>query len=452
VEHNPGFFDSMQTHNKIPEVSFFDFLKRAFEIVKNPLPFHRDNFEKKGDTFILNLGFRKRILFSRNAEFLKYTLQKNQRNFTKSEVQTKEVAKYLGKGLLTAEGELWKRQRKLIQPTFHKKYLTQLLGIMRQTIREELSSIPTGEKVPIEPYFGRLAFQVVAKSLFSGAVEEQTISRLQEIVEASQKMLVRELRQPYLTWWFKYGGLLNKHFAMVKEARGLLKALILERKVGGERKGDLLDLLLEAKYEDGSAMEEEQMIDEILILFTAGHETTSNALTFTCQLLAKHPEYQDQILKEHTFADDIDMMTGLMSQKMTKQILEEAMRLYPPAYFIDRMNLKEDCFAGMALEPETPLLFSVIEIHRHKDLWEDPMAFKPERFDGPPNQYSNQYFPFGAGPRMCIGNNFAMFEMQMVLSELIGRFKILPHNRPIEILPLITLKPKNAILVFDKRS
>ena len=442
----------MDKTDKIPEVSFFDFLKRALEIVKNPLPFHHDNFEKKGDTFILNLGFQKQILFSRNADFLKYALQKNQRNFTKSEVQTKDVAKYLGKGLLTAEGDLWKSQRKLIQPTFHKKHLLGLLGIMKQTIDEELSRIPTGKKVDVEPYFGRLAFQVVAKSLFSGAVEEHIISRLQEIVEASQKMLVRELRQPYLAWWFKYGGLLEKHFAMVREARELIRGVIDKRKTSDDRKGDLLDLLLEAQYEDGSTMEEEQMIDEIMILFTAGHETTSNALSFTCQLLAKHAQYQDKIVQENsTIGEDADIMHIIMSQKTTKSVLEEAMRLYPPAYFIDRMNLDKDTFDGMLLRPKTPLLFSVIEIHRHTDLWERPMEFWPERFDGPPNQYSTQYFPFGAGPRMCIGNNFAMFEMQMVVGEVMKRFKILPKTDSIEILPLITLKPKNAILEFEKR-
>jgi len=441
----------MNKTKTIPEVSFFDFLRRALEIVKNPLPFHHDNFEKKGDTFILNLGFGKRILFSRNAEFLKYALQKNQRNYTKSEVQTKDVAKYLGKGLLTSEGDLWKRQRKLIQPTFHKKHLVELLGIMQQTIHDELSRIPTGKEINVETYFGRLAFQVVAKSLFSGAVDEWTILRLQEIVEASQKMLVRELRQPYLGWWFKYGGLLDRHFSMVKEARNLIRNVISERKSSGKRKGDLLDLLLHAQYEDGSNMEEEQMIDEIMILFTAGHETTSNALSFTCQLLARHPEYQTQIIQENKKDSGADIMERLMSQKITKHVLEEGMRLYPPAYFIDRMNIESDGFEGMELEAKTPLLFSVIEIHRHKDLWDNPMEFLPERFEGPPNQYSGQYFPFGAGPRMCIGNNFAMFEMQMVITELTKRFKIVPNNNPIDILPLITLKPKKAILEFERR-
>lgn len=442
----------MPAQKSIPEVSFFDFIKRALEIVKNPLPFHHDNFEKKGDTFVLRLGFRKRILFSRNASFLKYTLQKNQRNFTKSEVQTKDMAKYLGKGLLTSEGAHWKRQRKLIQPTFHKQNLISLLGMMQGAIKEELSKFPVGKVFDVEPYFGRLAFQVVAKSLFSGAVDDRSISRLQEIVEAAQKMLVRELRQPYLRWWFKISGLLDRHVRMVQEARDIIGELIAKRKESNERKNDLLDLLLEARYEDGSAMEEEQMIDEIIILFTAGHETTSNALTFTCQLLAKNPNYQEKIYQENNGGETSDILEGLMQQQTTKQVLEESMRLYPPAYFIDRTNIKIDEFAGMHLPSGTPLLFSVIEIHRHKKYWENPLQFNPKRFGGAPNEHSEYYFPFGAGPRMCIGNNFAMFEMQMVISQLLDGLRIVDQSAPIEIQPLITLRPKNAILKFEVRN
>jgi cytochrome P450 len=435
--------------NAFSQVSFFDFIKRALEIVKNPLPFHHDNFEKKGDTFQLHLGFNNKIVFSRNAAFLQYVLQKNQKNYTKSKVQTRDLAKYIGKGLLTAEGAHWKKQRKLIQPAFHKKHLSNLLNSMHQVIHEELSEFPRNKKIDVAPYFGSLAFQVVAKSLFSGEVEESTIMRLQEIVEATQKMLVRELRQPYLIWWFRLSGLINKHFSMVNEARELISNLISRRRALKERKGDLLDLLLEAKYEDGSSMEMEQMIDEIMILFIAGHETTSNALTFTCQLLAKHPEYQERIRQENETLNDGVLLEKLAGHKITKWVLEEAMRLYPPAYFIDRTNYNEDVFDETRIPPASPLLFSVIEIHRNQKYWQHPLQFMPERFEGPPNKYSGTYFPFGAGPRMCIGNNFAMFEMQLVISELLKKMKITPNDDPIEILPLITLNPKNAILQFE---
>ena len=195
-------------------------------------------------------------------------------------------------------------------------------------------------------------------------------------------------------------------------------------------------------------MEEEQMIDEIIILFTAGHETTSNALTFTSKLLANNPQYQDLIRQENASIEATDLMARLMEQKITKWVLEEGMRMYPPAYFIDRMNIEQDVFDEKTILKKTPLLFSVIEIHRHKKYWKNPDEFYPERFDGPVNQYSDHYFPFGAGPRMCIGNNFAMFEMQLILEELMKNYQIQSEDIAIEILPLITLRPKNAYLTL----
>jgi hypothetical protein len=212
-------------------------------------------------------------------------------------------------------------------------------------------------------------------------------------------------------------------------------------------------MLLETKYDDGKGMTEEQLIDEILIIFTAGHETTSNALTFTFQLLAKHPEWQDKIYEEWLSSGEItDLMTRVSNSKVCQQVLEESMRLYPPAYFIDRVNITEDNFNGMHFEAGSNLLFSVYEMHRHPELWEHPETFLPERFNEGGRQFSSQYFPFGAGPRKCIGNNFAMFEMIIAVSELISKYKIHADFESIEITPLITLKPKNAFLRFELRN
>jgi cytochrome P450 len=292
------------------------------------------------------------------------------------------------------------------------------------------------------------------KSLFTKAANEKDMERLQFITEANQRMLVRELRQPYLAWWFKISGTLDKYLNLSKEARTILKGIVEERKASGQHYGDLLDMLLETRYDDGKGMTEEQLIDEILIIFTAGHETTSNALTFTFQLLAKHPEWQDKIYEEYfkLKGNDPDLMTRVSTSKMCQQVLEESMRLYPPAYFIDRVNVTDDTFNDMEFKAGSNLLFSVYEMHRHPDLWEQPEAFLPERFNDGGRKFSSQYFPFGAGPRKCIGNNFAMFEMIIAVSELISKFKIQPDFDAIDITPLITLKPKNAFLKFEKRS
>ena len=443
----------MNTKENIPTVPLNRFIKHSLDILKNPLPFHHSNFEAQGDVFKLKIGFRNSVIFIRDAAFAEYVLQKNQKNYTKSKIQTEDLVKYVGKGLLTSEGAHWKKQRKLIQPAFHKKQLANLLDSIKNAIIAEYDKIEPDEGIDIFPILNDLAFQTVVKSLFSSAANQKDINRLQYITEQAQRMLVKELRQPYLGWWFNWGGDIQKHIDLTNEARQILKRIVNERRVSHSKADDLLDMLLEARYEDGTAMEEEQLIDEILILFTAGHETTSNALTFTMQLLALHPEWQDKIYNERLALqkDNDDLMALVTQSRVCQQVLEEAMRLYPPAYFIDRVNKTEDTFNGMYFEAGSNLLFSVYEIHRHPKLWEDPDAFLPERFKEGGRKFSSQYFPFGAGPRKCIGNNFAMFEMIIAVSELISEFKIHPEFDAIEITPLITLKPKNAFLKFEKR-
>ena len=437
---------------KIPEVSLLKFIKHSIEILKNPLPFHNKNFTEKGDIFKLNVGCNTAVYFCRDAGFAEYVLQKNQKNYVKSKIQTEDLVKYVGEGLLTSEGEKWKTQRKLIQPAFYKKQLANLLVSMEEAIKNEFDRIEVNKTVDIFPILNDLAFQTVVKSLFSGVTIDSDMNRLQQITESGQKMLVKELRQPYLHWWFKMSGEFKRELDLTLEARDVIRNKINQRKASKDKNGDLLDMLLDSKYDDGSGMEEEQLIDEILILFTAGHETTSNALTFTFQLLAKHPEWQDKIYNEWktlSFETD-DLMTRMMSSKICQQVIEESMRLYPPAYFIDRVNIKKDTFNDFEFEPGSNLLFSVYEMHRHPNLWDNPKAFLPARFAEGERQYSSQYFPFEAGPRKCIGNNFAMFEMIMAVTQLVSTYKIYPEFDVIEITPLITLKPKNALLRFEK--
>jgi len=438
----------------IPKVSIFGFLKHAAQILKNPLPFHHKNFEKLGNTFQLQIGFGNSVYFSRDAGFLKYVLQKNQRNYTKSKIQTKDLAKYVGYGLLTSEGKHWQKQRKMIQPAFHKKQLVNLLTAMQEAISVEISKLPLETPVDIFPTFNDLAFQTVAKALFSGGVTLPEIKRLQYITETAQKMLVRELRQPYKIWWFKLSGSIQTNINLVQEARDILQQLVDRRRESGKREDDLLDMLLDARYEDGTAMEPKQLIDEILILFTAGHETTSNALTFTAELLARDLRVQDKVYQEihHAKSSTEDLMDFIKALPYTKQVIEESMRLYPPAYFIDRVNLEDDEYGGMEIKKGSNLLFSLYEIHRSPAFWENPETFDPSRFEVENSvKYSAYYYPFGAGPRMCIGNNFAVFEMVLAIAELLHHFSIELKTTPIQITPLITLKPKDAILTFQKR-
>lgn len=442
----------MSTKKSMPRLSVLKVLKEPGRI-KNPLPFQNKSFTDLGDTFTLKMASLPKVVFSRDATFAEYALQKNQKKYAKTKLQTEDLVKYVGKGLLTSEGEHWRKQRKLIQPAFHKKQLINILESIRNAVISEYKNIEVNKTIDVFPILNDLAFQTVVKSLFSGAANTEQINRSQQIVEAVQRSFVKQIRQPYLGWWFKISGFTDKQLKLTAEARDILKDIVEKRRASKTKYHDLLDMLLDSKYEDGTSMEERQLIDEILILFVAGHETTSNALTFAFQLLALHPEWQERIYEEtqNNKALEDDLMSVIMASKTSQQVVEETLRLYPPAYLIDRANIEEDSFDGYTIESNTYVVFSIYEIHRHPKLWDEPHAFKPERFKDGGRQYSSHYFPFGAGPRKCIGNNFAMYEMIIALNEIVKSYKITTEIETIGVSPLLTLKPENALLRFEKR-
>ena len=404
----------------------------------------------------MQLSNKEIVLFTRSPGLIKHILQKQHKKFEKSPLQTVDLAKYIGHGILTSNGEHWRTHRRMVQPAFHKKKLHNLMWVMREAILLELERIKPGKVQDVFPLMGDLAFQVVAKSLFSSSDIRQRMGRLQDITEANQRMLIKEMRQPYLKWWYRLSGKIDKHLKMAEEGKMLLLEIIEERRRSGLEIDDLLDMLLRARYEDGSPMPDGQLLDEVLILFTAGHETTANALSFTLFLLAKHPKVQEQVYAEVSkinFGDgNVDLMQGVMQLQLVKQCLEEALRLYPPAYVIDRISTEDDSFEGISLPKGTLVLMSIYELHRYSDFWDRPLEFNPSRFEGADKKdYGDYYYPFGAGPRMCVGNNFAIYEMIIVIAEIVKKYEISSTLENLEINPLISLKPKSVPLLFTER-
>lgn len=439
---------------KLPRVTRSHVFKNRKQILSNPLPFHHDNFNRLGDIFEVEVGFRKRIVFTRHAKFIKQVLQTQQKKYQKSSLQTVDLAKYIGHGLLTSNGEHWRTHRRMVQPAFHKKKLQGLITIMHTAIKGELTKIRPNELQDVYPLMGDLAFQVVATSLFSRDDIQKQMSDLKDITETNQRMLIKEMRQPYLNWWYKLSGKIAHHLEISKKARSILSGIIAERIAEDSDKDDLLDMLLKARYEDGGSMSEEQLIDEVLILFAAGHETTANALGFTLHLLATHPEVQEKAYLEVSKIDwDKDFeMENLKKLSYVKQCVEEGMRLYPPAYYIDRESIEEDGIDGYRIPKNTMLLLAIYELHRDKRFWDQPQDYLPERFDASNKKdYSDYYFPFGAGPRMCVGNNFAMQEMMLTVAEILRTYKITSDTVQIPIDPLISLKPKMVSIHFATR-
>jgi cytochrome P450 len=431
-------------------VSFF----RAATFLANPIPVLSDNLSKYGSTYRFHIGGLKKGIVSVEPEVIQHVLQKNNRNYRKSEIQTVTLAHYVGQGLLTSEGEYWLRQRRLIQPGFHQQRLRKLVDLINVEIAACISSLKEVAKrqgvIDLYQTMHKLAFRIVAKTLFSTGLEENLLEKLSNQITDIQKFIVKQIRQPYARLWHQWSGQTHACEETARETREILTKIIQDRTKAGTRHDDLLQMLLDTRYEDtGEAMNMQQVLDECLILFVAGHETSANALTWTFYLLSKNPEKIKPILAESCRMTNAQPSFDQLSHLCyTTQVIEESLRLYPPAWIIDRVAINDDCVAGYRIPKDTMIILFIYGSHHYSLFWQDPENFRPERF-GPEERKTIPafaYFPFGGGPRKCIGNNFAMMEMQLVLTQMVKAFQFECLSDQVTLLPLITLRPQEKLL------
>ncbi|WP_271337648.1 cytochrome P450 [Flavobacterium azizsancarii] len=438
--------------NRLSIVRFF---LDAEGVRRNPIPFHARYFDQLGDSFSLKIGWSKHIILSRDNEIAQYILQKNQKNYHKSKFQSVYLSKYLGKGLLTVDGDFWLKQRRLIQPAFHKQKMNQLVENMNDTIAVELKDLEEEKAIDLFPVMSQLAFNVVAKSLFQLSISDEKLNRIKFIIEEVQNFLIKEIRLPHKAWWFSLSGQVKNHLELAKENNSIIQEIIEDRMASKEEINDLLNMLLETRYEDtGEGMSVSQLVDEIKVLFIAGHETTANALTFTLHLLGRNPEIQQRVFDEITEiqSQTNDIVEQLQKMTYTNAVLNESMRLYPPAWITDRQNVVDDTLAGYHIKKGTLIGVSFYELHRNPKYWVNPEQFDPERFLEEQKKQSMQYFyPFGAGPRMCIGAGFAIYEMCLAISQIVKKYVIKSSTDTVQFNPLITLKPVGVEVSFSKR-
>lgn len=423
--------------------TFLQSLVRTYKQVKNPVGTMEESMERYNGTYAVNLGL-KRMIATQDPGFIDHVLRTNHRNYHKSPIQTVQLGRFLGKGLLTSNGEYWLKQRRLIQPGFHIDKIQALYSIIKKTVDAYLDSLPTGKKIDVYPLMNRLAFQIVINSLFNVKVPLQDQIQLSSFIGEVQEFVIKEVRQPHKNWWFNLSGEVKRNLEKASGARTIIRNIIHQRKKSNQKYNDLLDMLLDARYEDnGEAMHEGQIIDEILILLIAGHETTANALSWTLYLLATHP---DELRKLRATTQHLSLTECVVNEALNNTI-KESMRLYPPAWISDRVALEDDTYKDYSFPKGTIIIVFYYGLHRDKKYWENPTAFIPARFERKNSKdVTKAYYPFGSGPRLCIGNNFAMAEMVIFLQEIIHRFDITAEGESPRINPLVTLRPDRVLL------
>ncbi|GAB5551713.1 MAG: cytochrome P450 [Saprospiraceae bacterium] len=441
------------------EIPKYRTLLNAPRFLTNPIQLMEENIARFGDTYRFTMG-KHPAIFTANPNFIQHILQKQHKRYVKSPPHFEKIARYLGYGLLTIDGSRWVRQRKLIQPGFSKKRIAKLTEIMHTVITDFLADFDKKiEKGPVDLYeeMQQLAFNLVARSIFNLDIDSQQLQTISERISYLQHYVIKEIRTPFLMPWLKLSGQHPKAIKLAAENDELIRQFIRKRRQSNQSYDDLLQMLIDARYEDnGEPMEEQQLLDEVKILFVAGHDTTGNALSWVWHLLAKHPDWLNQVQQEVQQQSQGAFLPyqAILKLQKTKQVIEETMRLYPPAWITDRMAIESDHFQGIDIPKGTMVITFFYGAHHHADYWKAPSHFRPERFDPTFKTATSKqaFFPFGAGPRLCIGHHFAMLEMSLVLARMAGRYTFKPVNSQVDPLALITLKPKSGIwMEVEKR-
>lgn len=410
--------------------------------IKDPLKVISGNHKIAGDNYYLKATLMdKNFIFSQDKEFIEYILKQNHKNYSKSEIQSVTLAKYLGNGLLTNNGKDWLKQRRLIQPGFSKAKITNLISIMEEVTDHAFRSFKSDMEVDLYDVFHSLAFNIVAKTLFSSDIDENKVKELSKIITEIQEVFAKEVRIPFSSEVLKFFGVIDKAIIKSKRSKAIIQSVLDKRRSSGEQKNDLLDMLIQARYEDTQLpMSDEQLVDEMLILFIAGHETTANALSFIFFEISQNSEAEEKLRKE--IAEESEMLftsESLMKKSFTSNIIKEAMRLHSPAWAIDRQALEDDSFKHYSWKKGTLIILYITGLHRNPKYWKDPDSFIPERFDDE-NAKNFAYYPFGAGPRLCIGEHFAMMEMALIVRKFYKEFSFKAYEKELKKKAFVTLR------------
>jgi cytochrome P450 len=401
-----------------------------------------------GDMVTFYLGKQPFVLLLR-PEYVRYVLVENPRIFLNRPVAGGSDG---SEGLLTIDGEKHRQQRRAIQPAFHKKYLENYVPIMTQYTQELLDSWHVGDTIDISRAMQGLTLRIVSKCLFSIDFSNQLDSLGDTFTDilgnpagALETLFNMRIDNPITSY--------GKRMAAFRKLDMLVDTLIAQRRAEEHDRGDVLSMLLAAPDgERPGTLTDRQVHDHITTFLAAGHETTAIALVWTFYLLSEHPQVRARLLDEirTVLAGRTLALEDVNRLPYTDWVLNEAMRLYPPAWFQARFAAEDFELDGYYFPAGTRFLMSQWVVHRRPDIWGDPEVFRPERWD-PANGETippGAFFPFGGGPRTCIGMPFAQFEAKLILTSVLQRFmpQAVPGYRP-ALNPTITLRPKNNLHV-----
>ncbi|GAB4022994.1 cytochrome P450 [Spirosoma koreense] len=451
---------SYRAAQPVPLVSGLPLVGNTLAFLRNPLDMLLKLQRQQQRMVHLRIGGRHQYLVF-SPEDSKHVLQENHRNYGRS-LAFQVLKIFLGNGLLTSDGEYWRRQRRLAQPAFHRQKLAALTTTMIAETADwldELRQRNRNQPVNISQAFMDVTMRIVCKTLFGADVAAQ-LGGLSSALDTLNYMANERLVSPFRTplHWPTPGNLRFRRAGNLVDSfiYGVIDRRRKNLEAGAESGDDLLGMLLSTEDEEtGERMSDQQLRDECVTLFSAGHETTAVSMAWTIYLLGQHPDVLARLRSEsQSVLGDTRTPSPELFRALpyTMQVVQESLRLYPPAWIMSRLALGDDHIGPYTIPANNTALVCPYLLHRDPANWSDPERFNPDRFapGGEKDQLpSYAYLPFGGGPRLCIGNQFALMEMQILLAMLVREFSIqaVPNQR-IMPKPLITLRPHRPIKAF----
>jgi cytochrome P450 len=435
---------------KLPGPKGLPVLGVSIQLLRDSLELLRSVAREYGDLVRIPVVAGRRILVN-NPEYVQQVLVVQAHKFHKSKLSKEVAERLLGQGLLISEGDFWRRQRRLAQPAFHKHRINEYSSTMLQCAQQQIEGWRDGETRNVAQEMMELTLEAAVRTLFGTTLpgEAQRVGRAMAFL---MRYSLRRARQPIqipATWPTPKNRRANREHEFLDS---LVYQIIADRKAhqDSNHRNDLLSMLMAAMDEDGSPMTQKQLRDEIMTLFIAGHETTAITLAWTWYLLAQHPHVEARLQEElrGLLGGRAPEVADLSRLPYLHAVINEALRLYPPAYILARVAIAPFRIGDYDFPAGETVLISQWVMHRDPRYYDEPDAFRPERWlDGLADRLPpGAYFPFGDGPRRCIGQGFALLETALVIATIAQRFRFRPvPGRNAIPDPLVTLRPKHGI-------
>ncbi|MFM1652162.1 cytochrome P450 [Brevibacillus sp. B_LB10_24] len=427
------------------------------EFRKDPLAFLQRAAKEYGDVAHIRFGPKRHVYLINNPDYIKEVLMTKQASFHKAKgLQTAKAV--VGEGILTSEGKKHLRQRRLIQPAFRKERIASYGDDMVQFAKKMIDLWRDGEERMISQDMMELTLAIITNTMFGTDVHE-SVKEIGHAIEVGLHYVSRKASS-ILDIPPSVPTKSNREFQQANETldKAIYKIIEERRRENAADRHDLLSMLLAARdEEDGTGMSDEQVRDEVMTIFIAGHETTANTLSWTWYLLSQHPEVERRLWEEldTVLEGRLPTVEDIPKLTYTNNIVWESLRLYPAAWAINREVVEPVQIGEYQFEPGETIMMSQYVMHRKPEYFDQPDQFIPERFEGDLLKRIPQFafFPFGGGPRICIGNNFALMEAALVIATVAQRFqlRLAPDHPPVETEPLVTLRPKNGIRMLVKQ-